>query len=164
MKFLLASLLLYSALCTAGPCESEQHNAFDFWLGQWQVFKPDGSLAGYNTISKQHNNCVLHERYSTPSGFSGESLNIYDASRGLWHQSWMDNTGTLLLLEGSFSNGSMILTGRSHTADGKTLWHQIHWTPNSDGSVRQHWQTKSDGAEWQTVFDGLYRKQPPGLP
>jgi hypothetical protein len=59
---------------------------------------------------------VLHERYATPGGYSGESLNIYDASRKLWHQTWVDSTGTLLLLDGGVRDGRMML-------EGQTLWH-----------------------------------------
>ena len=34
--------------------------------------------------------------------------------------------------------------------------HRISWTPNPDGSVRQHWETSTDGAAWTTAFDGRY--------
>jgi hypothetical protein len=30
-------------------------------------------------------------------GYSGESLNEYDAARKVWHQTWVDSSGTLLL-------------------------------------------------------------------
>ncbi len=33
-------------------CCTENHRAFDFWVGTWQVTNPDGSLAGTNTIVK----------------------------------------------------------------------------------------------------------------
>ena len=36
------------------------------------------------------------------------------------------------------------------------------WTPNPDGTVRQHWEISSDaGKSWTTAFDGLYRRAPP---
>ena len=43
---------------------------------------------------------------------------------------------------------------------------EITWTPNADGSVRQHWRTTKDGGKtWETAFDGKYvrsrRPQPP---
>ena len=38
--------------------------------------------------------------------------------------------------------------------------HRIQWTPNQDGTVRQHWQTRPVGEpEWKTVFDGLYTRK-----
>ena len=33
-------------------CCTENHRAFDFWVGTWQVTNPDGSPAGTNTIVK----------------------------------------------------------------------------------------------------------------
>jgi len=37
---------------------------------------------------------------------------------------------------------------------------RISWHDNSDGTVRQHWETSADaGKSWQTAFDGLYRKK-----
>ncbi len=38
----------------------------------------------------------------------------------------------------------------------------ITWTPNADGSVRQHWETSEDGKTWKTAFDGLYTPRKEG--
>ncbi len=36
---------------------------------------------------------------------------------------------------------------------------RITWTPNDDGTVRQHWQTSEDGGKtWKTEFDGRYER------
>lgn len=150
--------LLFAQLVFATPCNTALHNNFDFWLGDWQVFKPDGSLAGHNRISKDYNNCVLRERYTALGGYSGESINIYDSSRDVWHQTWVDSGGTLLLLEGKLINGDMVLSGDAVSVDGQLQRHRIRWTPNKDGSVRQLWQSKGASSDWATIFDGLYKK------
>jgi hypothetical protein len=157
----LASALLGVPPAMAGPCDSAEHRAFDFWLGEWQVYTPDGKLAGTNVIAREYDGCVLHERYTTARKYSGESLNIYDAQRRVWHQTWVDTTGTLLLLEGGPRDGSMVLEGRTLAEDGKTLVHRISWTPSPDGSVRQHWETRKDDGPWTTAFDGHYRRKAP---
>jgi len=61
---------------------------------------------------------VIHERYVTGRGYSGESLNIYDATRKVWHQTWVDVTGLLLTLKGRWDGKSMVLEGQSPGADG----------------------------------------------
>jgi hypothetical protein len=94
------------------PCSDPAYRQFDFWLGEWEVRKPDGTLAGTNRISKEYGGCVLHERYSTAKGYSGESLNTYDVARKVWHQTWVDNDGLLLLLDGGLVNGRMVLEGQ----------------------------------------------------
>lgn len=153
-------LLVLPTASQATSCDSAAHRAFDFWLGNWQVYKPDGSIAGKNRVQQAHNGCVITEQYSTASGFSGQSINIYDKQRKLWHQSWADSSGSLLLLEGKALDDGMALSGSSLQADGSELRHQIRWTALPDGTVRQLWQTKSQTTEWQTVFDGHYRKLP----
>src|SRR6476646_4300389 len=95
-----ASLLVFLAVVAstsnAAPpasCASPEHRQFDFWIGDWRVHKPDGTFAGINRITLEYGSCVIHEHYVTGTGYSGESLNIYDASRKVWHQTWVDGTG-----------------------------------------------------------------------
>lgn len=144
----------------AAPCDSPAHRGFDFWLGTWQVHSADGKLAGHNPIEAGDDGCVLHERYvGARGGYRGESLNSYDAARRVWHQTWVDNRGLLLVLEGGLQDGAMVLEGQGIGADGAALRHRIRWTPSSDGSVRQHWETARDGQPWTTAFDGRYTRR-----
>lgn len=155
---LLAPLfLLLAPAVIAGPCDQDEYKQFDFWQGRWQVFTPDGKLAGTNELTKEYGGCVLHERYQTPTGFSGESLNTYDRVRKVWHQTWVDNSGLLLLLQGKLIDGKMVLEGKGKNPKGQDVYHRITWTPNGDGTVRQHWQSATVKGQWQTAFDGLYK-------
>jgi hypothetical protein len=144
---------------SADPCIAPEYRQFDFWIGEWQVRTPDGKIAGINRIERQHGGCALRERYATGRGYSGESLNIYDATRKVWHQTWVDSAGLLLVLEGGRDGDSMMLEGQRTTADGTVERHRIRWTPEADGSVRQHWQTAGAEDEWRTVFDGRYTRE-----
>lgn len=137
-------------------CGDPAHGQFDFWLGTWQVHKPDGTLAGTNRIEKAQDGCVVHERYGTPRGYDGQSLNIYDASRKVWHQTWVDDTGTLLLLEGGLVDGKMVFEGETTGQDGAATKHRITWTPNPDGTVRQVWESTDAAGDWKVAFDGHY--------
>ena len=157
----LAVLLAFTAstAAAAGACDAAEHRQFDFWLGSWRVHTPDGKLAGENSIVSEYGGCVLHERYSTDRGYRGESLNTYDAARKVWHQTWVDSDGTLLLLEGSLRGTSMVLEGQTTGADGQVTKHRITWTPNADGSVRQHWESTDEKGQWSTAFDGKYTRK-----
>ena len=157
----LAALALAVVLPAAAACEAPEHRQFDFWLGEWEVRTPDGKLAGTNRIEREYGGCVLHERYSTGKGYSGESLNAYDAARKVWHQTWVDSSGTLLLLEGGLADGKMVLEGRTVEAGGQTVRHRITWTPNADGSVRQLWESTDDKGGWTVAFDGRYTRKSP---
>ena len=144
------------------PCDPIAYKQFDFWLGDWVVHGVKGKLAGHNKIEKKHGGCVLHEQYTTPTGYSGESFNIYDAGRKVWHQTWVDNAGTLLLLEGGLVNGSMVLAGETTDDKGVVTKHRITWTPNPDASVRQHWESTDVSGKWVTAFDGKYTRKTGG--
>lgn len=139
------------------PCSTEKHRQFDFWVGEWDVTQGD-KPAGRNRIELLHDECVLSEYWTSAVGhFSGSSLNIYDQANDKWHQTWVDVSGTLLQLDGNFVDGHMVLSGAMPAPDGNGMVEQrITWTPNEDGSVRQHWESRNDGEEWNTLFDGLY--------
>lgn len=154
----LALLTCSVSLATVGPCDGPEFRQFDFWIGDWQVFRPDETLAGTNSIRREMGGCVLHERYRTDQGYVGESFNVYDAGRRRWHQTWVDSSGLLLLLDGGLEDGNMVLEGATSDDKGVVTRHRITWTPNPDGSVRQHWQTTDAAGAWTTAFDGLYRK------
>ena len=149
------------ALAQAAPpaCAAAEHRAFDFWIGEWNVHGADGKLAGTNSIKREIGGCVLHERYDTGRGYSGESFNIYDAPRKVWHQTWVDSGGLLLLLEGGLHDGRMVLEGQTTGTGGKITRHRITWTPHADGSVRQFWESTGAAGEWTVAFDGIYTRK-----
>ena len=152
-------LSLAASVSQAVPCAAPEHRQFDFWVGDWQVHKPDGSFAGMNRITLEYGGCVVHEHYATGRGYSGESLNIYDAARKVWHQTWVDDSGLLLTLEGHWDGSSMLLEGLAATADGTVTKQRIRWSPSPDGSVRQLWESTDTKGAWIVVFDGRYTKR-----
>jgi hypothetical protein len=159
------SPLAQTAHPAAPPCQASEYRQFDFWLGSWSVFTPDGKKAGDNRIEAIDGGCALIERWRGGGGFSGTSLNSWHAATRQWHQHWVDNQGGLLRLAGGRDGERMVLRGSSAN-DGKpgaTRRQRISWTPLPDGAVRQLWeQSDDDGATWRTVFDGRYvRVGPP---
>ena len=153
--------LLFLPLTALGQstCDEKQYRQFDFWLGNWQVTLPDGKLAGNNVISVSLNGCIIREHYTTPTGYEGYSFNIFDKQTGQWHQTWVDNSGLLLKLDGNLQGDQMVLSGEGKAPDGSELIHKITWTPNEDGTVTQFWQTSNDkGTTWTQAFLGKYSK------
>lgn len=159
LSAVLGLLMLSISAATQASCELEQYSQFDFWLGTWEVQRADGTVVGRNTISKSLANCVILEAYTTSTGYAGNSMNTFDSQTGLWHQTWMDNGGLVLILNGEFDGKAMVLSGPGKSSTGEAILHRITWTPKAEHSVRQHWQTSSDnGQHWSTVFDGHYFK------
>jgi len=159
LRSLVGLLAVVAAASAFGACDAPEHRQFDFWLGEWEVRTPDGKLAGINRIEREYDGCVLHERYTTDRGYKGESLNAYAPSRKVWHQTWVDNQGTLLLLEGGLRGLNMVLQGQAPGEKGQVTKHRITWTPNANGTVRQHWESTDTKGNWSTTFDGLYKRK-----
>ena len=144
------------------PCATTAHRQFDFWVGDWEVHNAAGKRAGENRITRIHGGCALLEEWRGTGDVTGTSLNTYDKDRGVWHQTWVDNGGTLLTLEGGFADGVMTLRGRSVEPGPpqKSMLQRIRWTPQQDGRVRQLWETSSDeGTTWSLAFDGWYSRK-----
>lgn len=152
----------YQALLAAlTPCTAPEYRAFDFWLGTWDV-QAAGSTgpAASNRISSEQGGCVVLEQYQN-QGFTGMSINFYDQVTGKWHQTWMSNSGGAVYLEGGLDErGAMVMTDADlPVSEVSGTTNRVTWTPNEDGSVRQHWESSSDGGEtWATVFDGTYTR------
>lgn len=160
---LFSGRLIAAGDATPGPakaCATPESRQFDFWLGDWAVTDPKGNAAGKNLITLEQAGCVLHEHWTGEKGGTGESFNIYDGAAKRWHQTWVDNGGTLLLLDGGLVDGRMVLTGNGVGPNGKPVTNRIAWEKLADGRVRQTWTVSSDGgATWTTSFDGYYAKR-----
>jgi hypothetical protein len=142
------------------PCKSDPKNReFDFWVGNWNV-TVQGQQAGTNDIQLILGDCVLFENWVGARGSTGKSFNFYDAAEDHWRQIWVDDRGGVIEFTGEVRDGSMYYTATTNNpTNGEVTEHKLTFTPNADGSVRQHWeQSKDEGANWQTVWDGLYVK------
>jgi hypothetical protein len=77
----------------------------------------------------------------------------------VWHQTWVDDGGGILYLDGGLHGGAMILAGARTDRSGKHVTDRITYTRRPDGTVRQWWQVSRDGGKsWATSFDGIYRR------
>lgn len=158
----LASLMLVTPLLaqTPPPTLPPEARQFDFWVGDWEVFSPDGRKAGENRIEKMAGGWGLIENWAGVGGYTGKSLNTWMPHKKQWQQFWIGVGGALELSGGLNAQGEMVLSGRAPGSEGKETINRITWTPRSDGTVRQHWESSPDGGtSWSTAFDGLYRRK-----
>lgn len=149
-----------SAPAQAAPptCEAAEYRQFDFWVGDWDV-SVAGRPGGRNLITSEEKGCLIHEHW-TGGSQTGQSFNFYDRNDGMWHQVWVSSTGSVLRLSGRLRDGAMVYEGEARRPDGSVMLHRLVFTPNADGTVRQHWTSSTDGgATWQDAFDGLYRRR-----
>jgi len=141
------------------PCASASYRQFDFWQGDWDVQTTDGKPAGRNHVVSLFGGCGLQENWESAKGGRGTSLNVYDLVNHKWHQTWVDDQGGLLELNGGLEEGKMVLVGwrPSLKEKGGRVVHRITWTPLAPDRVEQHWEASTnEGRTWTTVFDGIY--------
>jgi len=141
-------------------CCTENYNQFDFWIGNWEVYDTNEKLVGTNSISKQYDNCLIQEKWVSKGKNRGTSTNYFDKTDNTWNQIWVDNSGYVLKLKGSFINGSMVL--KSELKEGKKglYYDQISWTKNKNGTVTQLWEIFNSKDEKITeAFHGIYKKK-----
>ena len=140
-----------SAAVANSRCAGPSYRQFDFWIGKWNVYTPDGNKVGENVIEPIAGGCALLEHWTAATkGFTGKSLNSFDASDGQWHQTWVDASGSRLDIAGVGGDGKMTLASKTQ---------RITWTANADGSVRQLWESWDAATNaWTTAFDGRYVK------
>jgi hypothetical protein len=154
MHALAAVTLLFAIQPPAAPppeCKAAEHRQFDFWVGDWDVVpngKPaaPGQKPSRNTIVKSHGGCVLVENWDAGTQ-TGQSFNIYDRSRGQWHQTWVDSNGGL------------------HDYWGELLRMRVRLTffDLGDGKVRQLSERLESGG-WAVNYDLLYTRRPVAPP
>jgi len=158
---LVASLLCLSLSTTAAApskCAGAEYHRLDFWLGDWDTFNADGSgpSQARNRVTSILDGCAIHERYEQTDGLKGESFSIYDGSRGVWHQTWVTNSGTLLVLEGRFDGEALTLVGSNLDAHGKPQIVRVIWKQQCKGVRETAYISRDGGKSWNDYFDILF--------
>jgi hypothetical protein len=153
-----SGLSLLGQSSSSAPCSTSEYRQFDFWVGDWDAFNiADSTKDAHVRVDRILDGCVIHEDYQNVDGHKGESFSIYDASRRVWHQSWVTNRGQLLTIEGHMQDGTMILAGADRTSSGEERHVRGIWKP-MDGGVRETAFTSADGGKtWKPWFDLIFR-------
>ena len=139
-------------------CSASEYHQFDFWVGDWEVLEA-GKPVAHVVVDKILGGCVIRERYSEPSGYEGQSFNIYDAGQHHWRQTWMTNLGKFLEITGTLRGDSMVLSGTDYDSIPTRLVRGT-WKPVK-GGVEESAITSTDGGKtWKTWFDLFFRPAP----
>lgn len=165
MSAILAAIaMLQGAPAPAAPapaCETAEHRALDFWVGDWDVY-PNGKdqPVARSLIEKLYDGCAIRENWMPLKGQHGGSLSNLDAETGRWHQTWLDGGGKRIEFVGGRVGEMMVLTGYWDDVGGpgKDALVRMTYSPREDGSVRQHGEASVDhGLNWKSSFDFVYK-------
>ena len=138
-------------------------NDFDFWVGNWKVYSNDEkrTFQGNNKITKQHQNCLIMENWTSAQGGDGSSMNYFDPVEKQWRQIWVAGGYSIDYAGGLDESGAMVLQGKINYYRQNTSYpFRGRWSLNQDGSVRQFFEQYDKEKDlWNVWFDGLYVKE-----
>ena len=138
------------------PCEfSEKARAFDFWIGEWDV-QLNGQTVGVNVITKSEDGCSIHEHWTNNGGNGGRSINFYNATLGIWRQSYIGSNMAVWEMSGEVKDGKMQYTGQVFSSSG-TVMTKVNIWPIGPDRLRHTQDDSSDGGKtWTNVWDSTY--------
>ena len=166
MKTFLLSLLM-TWLCfgsyaqnNAKPCSAPEASQFDFWIGTWNLYSSD-TLTGTNTIYKIMDGCTVQENFeSNKTGYSGKSWSMFNPRTKMWQQTWVDNQGEYISLNGRFENGTMTLTTGLQKINGKDQVNRMRYHDIKKDGFEWDWESSMDnGATWTTAWHIRYERK-----
>ncbi|MEM9500922.1 MAG: hypothetical protein AAF941_03645 [Pseudomonadota bacterium] len=154
---------------SAGPstpppaCSTELHSAFDFWVGEWEVFPTNSDRqVAESRIERLFSGCAIREHWMPFQGSEGGSTSLVNHKTGRWEQVWIGGDGVRVDFTGGVVDGNMVLSGYWDDigGPGTDALVRMTYTVNEDGSVRQFGEASADhGKTWQPSFDFLYRRK-----
>jgi tetratricopeptide (TPR) repeat protein len=136
-----------------------KYREFDFWVGEWDVTS-QGQHVATSRIERLVDGCLILENYAQIDGFSGKSMNFYDATLSKWRQVWADSSGSMSEYAGEVRDNAMHYRGAWHKGDGSEILSRMTFFNLGPTQVRQLGEQSTDGgATWQVAYDLLYTRQ-----
>lgn len=152
-----AAFTIGPPVSSPGKCSAPAYHQFDFWIGNWDGFNLEShKLEAHLRVNTILEGCVIHEDYQDVHGHKGESFSIYDAPSKRWHQTWVTNRGELLLLDGEFKNGEMVLSGYD-LENGSRNEIRGTWKLETGGVRETAVRSRNGGKAWEPWFDLIFR-------
>ena len=132
----------------------------DFWLGTWNVrWGPAETDRGRNVITRTFGGYVVEERFDGRPGMElqGMSISVFDEHRGLWRQTWVDDSGTYFALEGGVAGDEFVLLGRDHNAAEDAVF-RMRFSAIEHDSLTWCWERSLDAEatfeeRWRIVYE-----------
>ncbi len=147
--------LLAAARKNQHPCQSTpEYRQFDFWLGEWDVER-GGQKIARSSIQLILDECVILENYEA-QGYSGKSLNTWDAQESRWEQHYTDTGGSSTTWLGKLEDGKMVMF-TDGVQNGAKVTQRMTYSKEGPDRVRQFIEISLDeGKTWGPSYDGMY--------
>lgn len=108
-----------------------------------------------NSIRKSYGGKVIEENFAT-EGFSGHSVSVFDATKKIWKQTWVDDSGAYLLFEGGMVGKEFILK-QTNTQPGVAM--RMVFKEITESSFDWSWEASKDGEKtWKPMWVVAYKR------
>jgi tetratricopeptide (TPR) repeat protein len=140
------------------PClYSAEARQFDFWVGEWEVYNPQGRKVGSSIVQSFAAGCGILENWTDGFGGSGKSINFFDPNEHKWFQYWMGQNGSPSRYSGIYKEGALRYIGEPYTSNGQKITPRLTFFNLDVNTVRQFAEkSDDDGKMWTTVYDFKY--------
>lgn len=141
------------------PCKySAEAKQFDFFIGDWDAFNPQGQKTGTSVIQSIAGGCGIMENWSDAFGNGGgKSINFYDPDAGKWFEYWIGSNGGPLRYSGVYKDGAIRYEGEVVALNGKKVLSRLTFFNLDINTVRQFAENSSDdGKTWTVLYDFKY--------
>jgi tetratricopeptide (TPR) repeat protein len=140
------------------PCMyNAEARQFDFWVGEWDVFNPQGRQDGASLIQRFANGCGILENWTGAIGGGGKSINFYDPQAGKWFQYWIGADGNPQRYAGVYKDGAIRYEGEPSAQNGRKVIKRLTFFNVDSNTVRQLAEQSDDGGKtWTVGYDYKY--------
>ncbi len=159
-SIMLSALIAVHTAMNTPIAPATDEKSMDFWIGTWEVnsyqTKADGTILetlkmGTNTISKIKGGKVIHEDFKIP-GFNGESWSVFNPQDKTWRQTWVDDSGGYLTLDGG-QVGEEFVLNLSYPNKNQ----RMRFTKITKESFTWIWESKQE-EKWSTAWRIEYKR------
>jgi hypothetical protein len=156
----------------APPCAGAEYRQLDFWVGDWDLefTNANGTIGrAENRITRnEHGDCVISEHFRSPGALAGQdytgaSFSMFDPQTRRWRQMWVENGGSLYVLEGGPVSGQRhvfeLRTTEPRGAPARTM--RMIWEDVTPASLTWRWQAQQTDGGWRDAWVIRYRRRTP---
>ena len=146
------------------PCSFQlESQQFNFWIGEWKVYNPQGQQSGTSKIDQILNECVILENWTDYFGNKGKSFNFYNSTTKEWQQTWVDDKGgTTEFINGTYIDNAMRFQSSRPIVNGagKNGIRRLTFFNVNKNEVRQLGEISIDnGNSWTVEYDLKYVRE-----
>jgi hypothetical protein len=151
----------------APACSAAEYRQLDFWVGDWDIeFDAGGGKVGHaanHITGDEYGGCVIAEHFTQPDiGYRGGSYSSFDGQTGRWRQTWVDNQGSVFVLDGG------VVTGQPYRFELKTVdvrgpskaHMRMIWQDVTANSLTWRWQALGPDGAWKDNWVLRYKRRP----